>query len=114
MKNGFWCVSALALGLLLVPGGAAVAQDTGLAGMHDWVRVGGRTCMRDHFHDGSGSGPTRAAAQRAAMRSWSDFTAWEYGNSWGSYGASLSKRMSCTGGPGNYSCDTSSRPCRYR
>ena len=25
-----------------------------------WVRVGGRTCMADHFHDGSGTGPTRA------------------------------------------------------
>jgi hypothetical protein len=113
MRNGFWCVSALALGLMLVPGGAAVAQDTGLAGMHTWVRVGGRTCLLDHFHDGSGAGSTRAAAQRAAMRAWSDFTAWEYGNRWGSYGASISKRMSCSGGPGNYSCDTSSRPCRY-
>ena len=112
MKNGFWWVSALALGLLLVPGGAAVAQDTGLAGMHDWVRVGGRTCMRDHFHDGSGSGPTRAAAQRAAMRAWSDFTAFEYGPRWGSYGASIRQRMRCTGGPGNFSCDTSSLPCR--
>jgi hypothetical protein len=113
MKNGFWCVSALALGLVLAPGGAAFAQDTGLAGMHTWVRVGGRTCLLDHFHDGSGSGPTRAAAQHAAMRAWSDFTAFEYGPRWASYGASISKRMSCTGGGRSYSCDTSSRPCRY-
>ena len=112
MKYGFWCVSALALGLLLAPGDAA-AQDTGLAGMHTWVRVGGRTCMLDHFHDGSGSGPTLAAAQRAAMRAWSDFTAFEYGSRWASYGASISQRMRCTGGRGNYSCDASSRPCRY-
>ena len=99
MKNGFWCVSALALGLLLVPGGAAVAQDTGLAGMHDWVRVGAGLACVDHFHDGSGSGPTRAAAQRAAMRAWSDFTAFEYGPRWGSYGASMSKRMALLGRP---------------
>jgi hypothetical protein len=113
MKKGLGCVGALALGLTVAPGGTAVAQDTGLAGMHSWVRVGGRTCMLDHFHDGSGSGSTRAAAQRAAIRSWIDFTAWEYGGRWASYGASLSKRMSCSGGPGNYSCSTSSRPCRY-
>ena len=112
MRNGFYCAGALALGLILGSGDAAVAQDTGLAGMHTWVRVGGKTCLVDHFHDGSGSGPTRAAAQRGAMRAWSDFTAWEYGGRWGSYRASISKRMRCSGGPGNYSCETSSRPCR--
>jgi len=113
MRNGFWCTSALALGTLLAAAGTAAAQETGLAGMHSWVRVGGRTCMLDHFHDGSGSGPTRAAAQRAAVRAWIDFTAWEYGRRWGSWGASVSKRMGCSGGPGGYSCEVSSRPCRY-
>ena len=113
MRKGCWSVSALALALLLTPGAAAVAQESGLAGMHSWVRVGGRTCMLDHFHDGSGSGATRAAAQRAAIRSWIDFTAWEYGSRWGSWGASVSKRMGCSGGPGSYSCEASSRPCRY-
>ena len=43
MKKGFCSVGALALGLMMALGGAAVAQDTGLAGMHTWVRVGGRT-----------------------------------------------------------------------
>jgi hypothetical protein len=113
MKNIFWCASALALGLMMAPGGTAVAQESGLAGMHTWVRVGGRTCMLDHFHDGSGSGPTRAAAQRAAIAAWRDFTAWEYGGRWGSWGASVSKKMGCSGGPGNFSCEVSSRPCRY-
>ena len=113
MKLGLGCVSALALGLILASGGAALAQDLGLASMHTWVRVGGRTCLLDHFHDGSGSGPTVAAAQRAAIRAWIDFTAWEYGGRWASYGASISKRMGCSGGPGNYSCSTSARPCRY-
>jgi len=112
MRKGYWCAGALALGLLLAPGGVAVAQETGLAGMHSWVRVGGRTCLLDHFHDGVGSGPTRAAAQRAAIMAWSDFTAFEYGGRWGSYGAALSKRMGCSGGRGNYNCSTSARPCR--
>jgi hypothetical protein len=102
---------ALALGAAL-PVAPAAAQETGLAGMHTWVKVGGRTCMLDHFHDGSGSGPTRAAAQRAAIQAWIDFTAWEYGGRWASYAASVSKRMGCSGGAGNYSCSVSSRPCR--
>jgi hypothetical protein len=112
MTKGLACAGALALGVVLASGEAAVAQETGLAGMHTWVRVGGRVCMLDHFHDGSGSGPTRAAAQRAAIQAWIDFTAWEYGGRWGSYGAAVSKRMGCSGGRGNYSCSTSARPCR--
>jgi hypothetical protein len=104
---------ALALGLVLASGSTATAQDMGMAGLHAWVRVGGKTCMLDHFHDGSGSGPTRAAAQRAAIQAWTDFTAWEYGRRWGSFGASVSKRVSCSGGAGSYNCSVSSRPCRY-
>jgi hypothetical protein len=103
------CALAFAAALSAEP---VTAQETGLAGMHTWVRVGGRTCMLDHFHDGTGSGPTRAAAQRAAIGAWIDFTAWEYGSRWGSYGASVSKRMSCSGGAGSYTCTVSSRPCR--
>ncbi len=101
---------ALVLGM---SAGAVEAQETGLDGLHSKVRVGGRLCMADHFHVGSGSGSTRAAAERAAIRAWIDFTAWEYGRRWGSYAASVSKRVSCSGGPGNYSCNVSSRPCRY-
>ena len=111
MRYALLCASALAL--MAVPSGAVQAQDAGLAGMHSWVRVGGRLCMADHYHDGSGSGSTRAQAQRAAIGAWIDFTAWEYGSRWGSYGAAASKSMSCSGGPGNYSCSTSARPCRY-
>lgn len=111
IRHALLCASTLAL--MAVPGGTAQAQETGLAGMHSWSRVGGKTCMTDHFHDGSGSGSTRAGAQRAAIGAWIDFTAWEYGRRWGSYAAAASKRMSCSGGPGNYSCSTSARPCRY-
>jgi len=104
--------SALAL-MLGLSAGPAGAQETGLAGMHAWVRVGGKTCMADHFHDGTGSGPTRRHAQAAAIRAWIDFTAFEYGERWGRYSIAVSKSMSCSGGPGNYTCSTSARPCRY-
>jgi len=88
------------------------AQDTGLAGLHAWIRLGGKTCMADHFHDGSGSGPTRAHAQLGAIRAWQDFTAWEYGSRWGRYANAISKSMHCSGGRGNVSCSVSARPCR--
>src|SRR5689334_7488304 len=99
MRKSLLCASALALAVVAAPGGKAEAQSTGLDALHDKVRVGGRLCFADHFHDGSGSGSTRAAAQRAAIGAWVDFTAWEYGNRWGSFSAAVSKRMSCSGGP---------------
>ena len=110
MRKSLVCAGALAL-VLGMPTGTVQAQ--GMDDLHSKVRVGGRVCMADHFHDGSGTGSTRARAQAAAIRAWIDFTAWEYGSRWGSYGAAISKSMSCSGGPGNYSCSTSARPCRY-
>jgi hypothetical protein len=114
MKQLLVCAGALALAAAFVPGTGARAQDAGLAGLHAWVRVGGKTCMADHYHDGSGTGRTRAAAQAAAIRAWIDFTAWEYGSRWGSYAAAVSKSMNCSGGGGNWTCSTSARPCRRR
>ena len=102
---------AIALPLML-PGKIAVGQDTGLASLHAWVRIGGKTCMAYHFHDGSGGGTTRGHAQRAAVRAWQDFTAWEYGGRWGSYGNAVNKSVSCSGVRGNINCSVSARPCR--
>jgi len=113
MRKVLVCVGASALASMFVPGIRAEAQDSGLAGMHSWVRSGGRTCMADHYHDGSGTGRTRAQAQAAAIRAWAEFTAWEYGSRWGRYSAAASKSMSCSGSAGNFSCQTSARPCRY-
>jgi hypothetical protein len=104
------CAGALVMGLMMAAGGA-VAQE-GLSGLHDWVRVGGKTCMVDHFHDGSGSGATKAQAMASAIRSWSDFTSWEYSARWGRYSAALSKSANCSGTRGNYFCSVSARPCR--
>jgi len=102
--------AGFALALALTAGGAS-AQD-GLAGLHEWVKVGRKTCMVDHFHDGSGTGATKAQAQAAAIRAWTDFTAWEYGPHWGRYALAVSKTVSCSGGPGNFNCSVSARACR--
>lgn len=89
------------------------AAETGLASMHALRREGGRLCMSDHWHYGSsGAQATRAAAQRAAIRSWQDFTDLEYGSSWARFGRGASRRMGCSRSSAGWSCDAEARPCR--
>lgn len=86
--------------------------ETGIAKIHTWAKVGHKTCMLDHFHYGNASGPTRAQTERAAIRSWVEFTAWEYGKRWGRYSAAASKKMTCSQRSGTWSCAVEARPCR--
>jgi len=61
------------------------AQDGALVDLHELRREGGRLCMAEHSHVGtSGEQPSRKAAEVAAQRDWTGFTAWEYGDQWGS------------------------------
>jgi hypothetical protein len=99
------------MALSAAPASVAAQDGMGLAGIHAWVKVAGRTCMADHFHDGQGTGPSKAQAQAAAVRAWADFTAWEYGRRWARWPLSASKSESCSGGSGTISCHVSSRPC---
>ncbi len=101
----------LVLSVLLGTAGMAQADETGIAGIHSWVKVGRRTCMTDHYHSGSGNGATRRLAEKAAIQSWTDFTAWEYGSSWGRYSLAASKSMNCDKSDG-WSCFVEARPCR--
>jgi hypothetical protein len=87
-------------------------RETGIATIHPWVKVGHKTCMLDHFHDGSGNGRTRAQAERDAIHSWAAFTAWEYGNRWGRYSIAVGKKMTCSQISGSWSCAVKARPCR--
>lgn len=105
------------LGLLIVVIATTVisapASSQDLAAMHAWRREGGRTCMADHWHYGSsGLQPSRAAAQREAIRSWQDFTNLEYGSAWARFGRAASRRMGCSKSGGGWSCDAEARPCR--
>lgn len=90
----------------------AGAQSTGLDALHAQAKVGGKTCMTSHEHYGEGSMPSKRGAERAAIRSWSSFTAWEYGASWGSYAAAVGKKMDCSNSGGTWLCKTTARPCR--
>jgi hypothetical protein len=92
----------------------AFANDTGVAQvLHALQRVGGRTCVVDHYHDGSGTGRTRHEAMNAAVSAWSGFTSWEYGTSWGRYGLANRKSANCSrDSSGGWSCSVSAIPCR--
>jgi len=96
----------------LVPSIAARADDTGLAYAHDLRKEGGRLCMSDHYHSGSGTGRTKAAAQAAAARSWTDFTNFEYGTVWARWSLATSKSVRFTKDASGWSADVDARPCR--
>ena len=103
---------ALALCVSAPVAAPAEAQETGVASIHSWVKVGRKNCMLDHFHDGSGTGSTKQQAERAAIGAWTEFTAWEYGSPWGRYSIAVSKSMNCSQSSGSWSCQVQARPCR--
>ncbi len=92
----------------------AIAQETGMAGMHEQRREGGKTCMSSHVHTGSGSGPTKDAARQAAIRSWIDFTAFEYGNAWASFANAAGATARYTKEESGWSATVDARPCRRK
>jgi len=110
--------SLMAAGLALAFGTtSAAAQGLNLSGIHEQVRVGSKVCMKTHFHDGSSSAmPTRKAAEAEAIRTWQDFTAWEYGRNWGNFRFAESKGVKCSGADRDrsWSCQVTARPCRRR
>ena len=104
-------VTALAAPALMQ---SASAGTEGLASLHTWERIGGRTCMAGHNHYGQGSHASQSGAQVAAARDWSEFTALEYGPEWGDFRLAAAKHMKC--GParsGEWICNIEARPCRH-
>lgn len=92
----------------------AMADETGLVGLHSQVRVGHRSCFAGHEHYASGTGTTRRLAMRDMIAGWSSFTAWEYGSDWGHYSRAADKRVSCVhDGNRSWSCSGTARPCRH-
>lgn len=111
-KKLCWAAAAASLFVSLGTATSVQAQETGIAGIHEWVRVGRKTCLATHFHDGSGSGKSQKEAEKAAIQSWEAFTAWEYGASWGRYALSESKKMTCDRPTtSEYKCNVTSRAC---
>jgi hypothetical protein len=103
----------LALLSVVIPVSAYAQEISGLAAMHDLRRERGKLCMSDHWHSGSGTGATKQAAQKAAVRSWIDFTDLEYGGRWASYANAASKKVSYSKESAGWSASVEARPC-YR
>lgn len=104
----------LILAALMVSAGVApaAADRTGFDAMHSQARVGNKVCMTEHYHYGSGSGSTKAAAQKDAIGSWQSFTDFEYGSDWARFSKAVAKRVSCSESGSGYSCQVEARPCR--
>lgn len=113
MTISFTARSICATFLIMASTAVARADDTGLAqSLHDLGRQGGRLCMLSHSHSGSGEGPTKKAAMAAAVRSWFEYTAWEYGTDWARWGKSAGKSVGYTKTQSGWSATVESRPCK--
>lgn len=110
----------LALGLAVGVAGSlsvesAKADETGLASIHQWRKVGRKICFTEHRHYGSSAGhATRKAAQNAAITDWQGFTAFEYGLSWAYYKNAIEKTAGCKQEGGGWKCEVEAIPCRRR
>ena len=92
--------------------GSALADDNGLASVHDLRRESGRLCQVGHYHSGGGSGSSRKAAVADAIGSWSSFTAFEYGTDWAHFSKAANKSMSCSQSSSGWECNLEGRPCK--
>lgn len=105
-------ISTAAATCLALQAPVAIADDTGMAGMHDWVKVGRKTCLRDHTHTGNSSGQrTKKQALAAAIKSWQEFTAFEYGTDWAYFKYANAKVNSCSQESSGWTCSVEARPC---
>ncbi len=103
---------ALAGSALLAALSPATADDTGLANMHDLRKERGKLCMADHWHSGSGEGKSKASARKAAIRSWADFTNFEYGTVWAHFSLAAAAETRYTKTASGWSAAIDARPCR--
>lgn len=102
-------LAMVAVALIPVP---APADETGFANIHSWRREAGKTCFVDHYHYGTSNGEkSRKAAVNAAIRSWVEFTDFEYGSDWARFSKAAGKSIKCTQTNG-WGCNIEARPCR--
>lgn len=90
----------------------ALADDTGFAYSHDLQNEGGKNCFVDHFHTGTGDGASKDSATKAAIRSWVDFTNFEYGSDWARWSKAAGKKTSFTKAEKGWTATVDARPCK--
>lgn len=101
-----------AAALLLALPGPARSGGLGLEFLHGKVLISGHVCMADHTHTGKGGAADPVSAQRQAIKDWSEFTAFEYGDAWGHYGIAGHKQVRCGQLRGAWMCEVEAVPCR--
>ena len=112
LKHALIVAAALAATFTVLP---AQADETGLASMHDWVRIGRKVCYTEHTHYASSNGHrSKRAALSAAITDWQEFTAFEYGTSWAYFKRANAKRKACSRQASGWSCSIQARPCKRR
>lgn len=97
---------------LAMAAGPASADESSLAYSHDLAQEGGRLCMSNHGHSGSGNGASKPAARAAAIRSWADFTNFEYGRAWASFSSAAGSSTRYTKEASGWSATVDARPCK--
>lgn len=67
-----------------------------------------------HIHAANGARPDKTAAQVKAIRDWSSFTVFEYGQRWGSWSHAVQHSMKCTNDmeAGVWRCRAEAQPCK--
>lgn len=72
-------------------------------------------CKNGHFHYGSSSGErNKKVANAKALRSWAEFTAYEYGSAWANFKRSGSKSVRCSEDVSGWGCKVEAIPCLGR
>jgi hypothetical protein len=90
----------------------ARADDSGLASSHTLRKEGGKLCMADHYHAGSGDGLTKPAARVEAAKSWASFVDFEYGSDWARFGRAASVSVKYTKAEKGWTATIEARPCK--
>lgn len=94
--------------LLAVTGFITLAQTHG-------AQAAKKSCKPGHWHHGASSSTpykSKSAAKKAAIKSWREFTAWEYGVPWAYWKRSADKIVNCDRHPGKrWTCNVQARPC---
>lgn len=115
MRKARFYISGLAtLAAISCTAAPAGADETGLASMHSWRLERGRTCMVDHFHYGNGEGRTKKQARDAAIKSWQEFAAFEYGTDWAHFRRAGSRSIGYSATTNGWSATVEARPCNTK
>jgi hypothetical protein len=103
---------AVAAAISLLGGFSVHADDTGFASSHTLRKEGGKLCMADHAHSGSGTAATKPAAKVAAIRAWAEFTSFEYGSDWARYSRAAGHVVRYTKEEKGWTATVDARPCK--